>query len=291
MRSFLNKKTIIRFAKIVVGLTVYSYLLTKGKIDFDFFRFDNADILAGLFFLETLAFFIGVLRWYRIGRCAYNMDMTFRSAAFISWMGHFFSTFVPSTFGTDFSRVYYGNRISGATKKNLMKITVSDRANSLFGVLICGLFGAVFYLRKVDLFPGFLTLTLFLVVLRMIPKKGLRETLRERGFHLPPFSAVFLSVLNFILKAFSLFIIIYFLMEKRNPNDYYLCLASQFIEGIAVLPANIGIGHVLFDKALIFIEDLNGAQAYNVYFTVKVLFKMTGIAGWLSYREKPRIQK
>lgn len=229
---------------------------------------------------------IGTLRWHRIGVHAYGMNISLLTTAHISWVGQFFSTFFPSTVGTDLSRIFYVSKKSNMSKKKLIKVTIVDRFSALLTVIMCSILGLVFYFQHYSLFRSILFVLMFLILLKLIPKRKLRQILLKKNIHPPPFSVVILSLLNFVLKAFSLFLIIYLTSGEGNVNDYYLCLASQFIEGMAVLPANIGMGHILFDKALGFIKNINGAQIYNIYFTVKVLFKLTGFAGWLFMRIK-----
>ena len=286
MKFFLNKKLIVYFIKIIIGGGLCSYLVLENKINFGFFEYKNISLLVQLFVLQGIMLAIGTIRWHRIVVQAYDTKISLLTTAHISWMGQFFSTFSPSTVGADLSRIYYVSKKANMSKKMLIKVTVVDRLSALLAVIACSVLGLVFYFQHYNLFMSILSVSTLLVLLKLLPKRKLRQSLLKKDIHLPPFSVIILSLSNFILKAFSLFIIIYLIKGEGNINDYYLCLASQFIEGLAILPANIGMGHILFDKALGFIENINGAQIYNIYFTVKVLFKATGFIGWLLYRKQ-----
>ena len=286
MKLFLNRKLITFFIKVIIGCSLYFYLLSQGKIHFDFFECKNSFLLIQLFLLQVIMLVIGTLRWHRIGIHAYGMKISLLATAHISWVGQFFSTFLPSTVGTDLSRIFYVSKKINMPRKKLIKVTIVDRLAALLTVVLCGVLGFVFYLQSFTLVMSMLFVLILLILLKLLPKRKLRQVFLKKDVHLPPFSVVVLSLLIFILKAFSLFIIIYLTKGKGNINDYYICLASQFIEALRVLPANIGMGHILFDKVLGLIKDVNGAQIYNIYFTVKVLFKATGFFGWLFLRIK-----
>jgi uncharacterized membrane protein YbhN (UPF0104 family) len=279
MKLFLDRKFITYFIKIIVGCGIYFYLLLQNKINFSFFGQKNILLLTELFVLQIIMCAVGTIRWYHIGVNAYNMNVSLLNTAYISWVGEFFATFLPSTIGIDLSRIFYVGKKSNMSTNQLIKITIVDRLSALLTVIMCSILGLVFYFQHFNLFMSVLSVLIILILLRLLPKRKLIQILLKKDIHLPPFSVVVLSLLNFILKAFSLFLIIYLAKGKRDINDYYLCLASQLIENLAILPANIGMGHILFDKLLNFIKIINGAQIYNIYFTVKVLFKATGFVG------------
>jgi len=286
VRLFSNKKLIKYFVKIIIGLGFYFYLFFQKEIDFTFFEYKNGFLFIQLFILQVIMLVLGTLRWHRIGVCAYGMKVSLLTAVHISWIGQFFSTFFPSTIGTDLSRIFYAAKETDMSKKKLIKVTVVDRLSGLLTVVMCGALGLVFYLKDFNLVMSVIAILILLTLLKLLPKRKLSQILLKKDIHLPPFSVVVLSLLIFILKAFSLFIIIYLTKGEGSISDYYVCLTSQFIEALRVLPANIGMGHILFDKALGFIENINGAQIYNIYFTIKVLFKATGYMGWLFMRAK-----
>ncbi len=284
IRLSLNKKYIIYFIKIIIGLGLYLYLLINNKINFSFFVPENSALLILLFSLQIVMFGIGTLRWYIIGRHSCEMGISLLSTAYISWVAQFFATFTPSTIGTDVSRIFYVGRSSAVSQIDLIKITIIDRLCGLLSLIVCSLLGVVFYFLHFSLPVSILSMFSILILAKIVPTKNIRKILLRKDIHLPPFSAIALSFLNFTLKAFSIFIIIYFVSRAVTINDFYICLGSQLIEGLAILPANIGMGHILFNKALSFIQIIDGAQIYNVYFSVKVLFKLTGFAGWLLMR-------
>ncbi|MFC1666682.1 lysylphosphatidylglycerol synthase domain-containing protein [Candidatus Omnitrophota bacterium] len=284
MKSFLNKKLISYFIKIIIGLGLYLYLFLQNKINFDFFQYKNSFLLIQLFALQVFMLAIGTLRWHRIGVYAFGMKISLLTTAYISWIGQFFSTFLPSTVGADLSRIYYVSKKINMPKKKLLKITIMDRLTALLTVITWSALGLVFYFKGFNLFMSVSSILTVLALLRLLPKRKLKQILFKKDIKLPPFSVVILSLFIFLLKALSLFLIIYLVRDKGGINDYYLCLGSQFIEGLRILPANIGMGHILFDKALGLIENINGAQIYNIYFTVKILFKVTGLVGWLFIR-------
>ena len=289
MKPFLNKKIIIYSVKVIIGCGLLYYLFLQRKINFGFFTHKNTFLLVQLFILQLIMFAVGTLRWQTIGVGAYKMSMGFLTTAYISWVGQFFESFFPSTIGTDVTRIYYASKKSNLPKSDLIKITIIDRVSAFLVVVLCSVLGLVFYLSHLGLLISVLSGIILLVLLKFFLKRTLGQVLLRKGFHVPPFSVIVLSAVNFMLKAFSLFLIIYLTAGKGDRGDYYLCLAYQSVEAIAILPVNIGLGHILFDKALAFVKIINGAQLYNIYFTVKILFKATGFAGWLVIRAQQKL--
>jgi hypothetical protein len=291
MKSFLSKKGILYSVKVIIGCGLLGYLFLQKRISFDFFTPKNAFLLIQLFILQLICFIIVTLRWYIIGRRAYNMNLGLLSITHISWTGQFFESFLPATMGTDLSRIYYASKKSNLSKSELIKITIMDRLSAVLAVILCTILGLIFYFLHIGLLKSALSVVMFLVLLKSIPQRFLGRILLKLGVRMPPFSALVLSVAGFLLKAFSMFLVIYLTTGKGDTNGYYLCLAYQSVEAISILPVNIGLGHILFDKALDFVRIINGAQIYNIYFTVKILFKATGFAGWLTLRTQNNYEK
>jgi hypothetical protein len=284
MKRFLNKNNFICFLKTATGCGLLVYLFLHKRINFNFFTFENIPLLVQLFILQLVPFFIVTLRWHLIASRVYGMKMKFLTTLHISWAGQFFENFIPSTIGTDASRIYYAGKVSNLSKGDLFKITVADRLSALFAVTLCGILGLIFYFFHLAPAISLLSAAAVLILIRFSMRGLLKPFLQKAAFRMPPFGAVALSVVNFMLKALSLFLVVYFTKGSAGREDYYLCLAYQCIEVITILPVNAGIGQVLFGRVSSFAGILNGAQVYNIYFTVKIFFKATGFAGWLAIR-------
>ena len=228
-------------------------------------------------------------RWHHIARDIYAVDISRPQTLYYSWIGHFFSTFMPSTLGTDITRIVYMRRRIGTATRSLVMVTVTDRIASLGGVAISSACGILFYFGEFTLAQSLLTLASVLVILKIICRYQPRITLFRQCFVLPSFYAFVLSLANFLLKAFSLYLIFDFFTGTAGVRDLYLGLGAQCIDTLAILPGNIGIGHILFGLLFTALERVNGAQVYNIYFVVKIMFKATGLIGWL--RVKPKQEK
>lgn len=108
---------------------------------------------------------------HRIGVHAFGMKISLLTTAYISWIGQFFSTFLPSTVGTDLSRIYYVNKKINMSKKKLFKVTIIDRSIALLTVIIWSTLGLVFYFKGFSLFVSISSILAVLVLLRLLPKK------------------------------------------------------------------------------------------------------------------------
>lgn len=281
---------LIYFVKLAVGCGLCFYLFSGGKIHFSFFDYKNRSLIFQLLVLQLVMFGIGTLRWHRIAVCAYKINIPFSMATHLSWVGEFLSLFCPSSTGSDLSRIYYASKELNVSKIKLAKVTFVNRLSGFLAVVGCGTLGLFLYFQRFSLLMSIgVVLILLLISRKFLPLKKLGQVLSKRDIHFRPFSIVILSVLILMLNALSQFIIICSVTGYETINDYYLCLATQLIEALAILPANIGIGHLMFDKVLNFAEIMNGAQIYNVYFVINILFKSTGFFGWLIMRNKRRL--
>jgi hypothetical protein len=282
MKLFLNKKFIF-IVKVVVGLAIYVYLLNNKKIDYSFLSPQFGLLLLQLFIIQVVMLFVGALRWCRVVAHVYTEKPPYMYVVIVSLVGQFFSLILPATIGTDFNRVYLVQKKMTIDHKQLIYATVLDRICAFVAVTICGLLGIVFYVKNLPLaFSSVYLSAVFIFIQFLYGRRAIyKSTQKQRKF--PPAVSLHLSIIIIMLKTLS-FILIISSLQTMVLSDYYICFSSQFLEAIAIVPANIGLGHILFDNALAFIEGVNGAQIYNIYFTVKIFFKLTGFITWLFMR-------
>jgi len=121
-------------------------------------------LLAGI--TQFTVLLVAVLRW-RILLRFFSMSQPYRRLLGITFVGSFFSLFLPSSIGGDFFRAYY---VSKATRVNLpqsLVTTVLDRGAGLFSLLLIGLVAALYnplQLGQVELHYAFIAiLSVFLL--------------------------------------------------------------------------------------------------------------------------------
>ncbi len=85
--------------------------------------------------------FVGVVRWQVILR-SFNMSPGFSPLTKISFIGQFFSLFLPSSIGGDFFRAYYLSKREHRGMSTTLTSTFLERSAGLCALLALGIFFA-----------------------------------------------------------------------------------------------------------------------------------------------------
>jgi len=278
---FANKKIIsylIYTVKIIIGFGFLIYVLKKNNIQIkDLFGEQVVILLAVLIVFQAIIFILSGIRWVLIVRSMTTQDLTIRKGLMISWIGLFFSSFLPGIVSSDITRFYYINKISPGFKDNV-KTIITDRIIGLISLILLSAACLVSYIRNWSLFEyGIVSLLIFSIFIIVLSR--ILEVKRV------PKSAFLISYVTFSLKAFSFIVIILFLgLEKAGFSDFYLAMFGQIFEIIPLTPVNVGVGHFVYDLIYNLKPQMVGAVIYNYYFLSKVIFKLSGILAWISFR-------
>ena len=113
-------------------------------------------LLAGV--TQFVLLLVAVLRW-RILLRFFSMSQPYRRLLRITFVGSFFSLFLPSSIGGDFFRAYYVSKATGVSLPQSLVTTFLDRGAGLFALLLIGLVAALYnplQLGQVELFYAFI---------------------------------------------------------------------------------------------------------------------------------------
>ena len=276
----------VHLLKFAFGVALLIYLVRSDMLDV--YAIASSRFLLGLLVvlaIQVVIFLITNYRWYVLAGAYRVGDLRYRQCLFYSWIGQFFTTFLPAYVAADFSKIYYLRR-HGFETKPVLRSVVMDRAASLGSlILLC-----VVAIPAVVL--G-LSLWYFLVFLVGIALMYHLFWSRLQGFSprwavglsLPPTVTILVGFVSFPLKSLSLVYILALTGNWPLLQAFYLSLAGQLFEVVPLTPANLGIGHLAFDLLYKNADMGGGAEVYSVYFLAKILFKLSGFIGWLRVRK------
>lgn len=264
--------------KSVMGVCLCIYVFRKNNIQTgDLFHKHTISLLLVLIFYQIVIFILSGIRWVLIVRSLTTHHLTFKNGLLISWVGQFFSSFLPSLVATDTARFYYINKIHPGFKDNA-KTIIADRIIALICLIILSLTCLVSYLKNWSIIQyAFCSLFLFVVLIIVASNvKGIKKI---------PKRAYVISYFTFNLKAFAFLTIILFLNSGRAMNsDFYLAMLGQIFDAVPLTPANLGVGHFVYDLIYNLESHARGAVIFNYYFLSNIVVKFSGIIAWASIR-------
>ncbi len=120
------KKAVITILQVLLAIGLIAWILKdEEKRQQTISALSQADVpwaIAGIALL-IVAFVIMTLRWWLLVRVQ-EIEMTFRRAAVLTFIGHFFSQFLPGGTGGDLYRMYYAIRESKTGQKSAAFLSV-----------------------------------------------------------------------------------------------------------------------------------------------------------------------
>jgi len=270
--------TFIFGLKAILGIGLFIYVFKKNNIQSgDIFGEQAALLLVILITIQVIIFIFSSIRWVLIARSLNAQDLTIKKGLIFSWIGQGVSSFLPGIISSDITKMYYINELYPDFKDNA-KAIIADR---IIGLLCLSLLSAVClasYLMNWSLWQY--VIGSFLIFGALISGASWIHISKRI-----PKSAFLISYVTFSLKAFSFVVIILFL-NLTNPvvSDFYLAMLGQIFEIIPLTPANLGVGHLVYDVIYALKPLMAGAIIYNYYFLAKVIFKLSGILAWIGFR-------
>ena len=126
------KKNIIILLKVLVSLSLISFLINQVNFEEILTILKNADIVMIIYamFLLTIQIFIANIRWQLVLKCQ-KVELGYNKTLHFLWSGLFFNQVMPSSVGGDVIRGYYLKK-QGMT---LERATLGVLMDRLFGIL------------------------------------------------------------------------------------------------------------------------------------------------------------
>lgn len=317
------KKILLNGLKLILAAGLLWWLISSGKLNWTLLlemrRYPHRLLLAFVFCAFNLLIATWRLRFLLQARS--TLQLKLRELFALNWMGMFFSSVLPGSVTGDVVKVFYIQRIDpGFSKAFLLFVCLLDRVMGLMGlILMMGVFSLANYAALIELSPSLAPLLKFNFLLLSAVLLGLvvffalphwpqvildkltarytnRSVLRRLGQLWTDLSAarpqigkaITLSIFIQFLGA----VIFYLLVSPQFQTELSLPMALSFIPlgfmaiALPISPAGLGVGHAAFEGLFQMAGEPNGANFFNMYFVVMLLFNVLGIIPWLAYRTR-----
>ena len=140
------KKVILTFLRLGFGIGILAYLFRSGEINFGgLWNLTHAWLLtiAGLVCL-LIDVVLMAMRTSLLFRCM-GFYVSLANATRLTFIGFFFSTFLPGAAGGDLAKVYYATRENQGRRAEVTAILLFDRVIGLLSLLLLPLIAAPFF--------------------------------------------------------------------------------------------------------------------------------------------------
>lgn len=186
-----------------------------------------------------------------------NIDVRFSTALYLTLIGHFFNTFMPTAIGGDILKAYYASKKTNRGFEAFASI-FADRFMGLFGILIIAVVALLFYWRDLNnqrvVWAVLFTITVCItaVLAAFHPKLALLiarypklQTLHTAIHNCRTQTGLTMTALVITLGAQVLFIFsIYFIAQSLSiqPPIKILFMTLPLIWSLSMLPSINGLG-------------------------------------------------
>jgi uncharacterized protein (TIRG00374 family) len=315
------KKVLLNLLKASVAAGLLWWLTHSGKLNWDVVadvrRYPLRLLLAFSFCFCSL--FLCTWRWRYLLSARATHPQPLLGLFFVNWIGMFFSSVLPGSVTGDVVKIFYvRKRDETFSLPFLLFSCFLDRLMGVTGlVLLMGFFSVLNYSTLIQLSPKLAPLLLFNFLLLAAVIAGLtaffffpgvvRRALAEVKRLLPKLklldrvldlwndliaarSQMVWAILLSILVQFFGVVIFYVLVSPQFVTNLSLDLVLSFIPlgfmavAIPIAPGGLGVGHAAFESLFAIAGEPNGANFFNMYFLVVMLFNLLGFVPWLALR-------
>lgn len=318
----MTKKIVFNGLKLLLAAALLWWLADSGKLDWKLLgemrRYPHRLLMAFIFCAFNLLIATFRLRYLLKARAALAIPVGRLSA--YNWIGMFFSSVLPGSVTGDVVKVFYIQKLDRAfSKAFLLFACLLDRVMGLVGlILLMGMFSLANYPALTELSPLLAPLLHFNFALLGVVVAGLlvffalpqwpQKLLDYLARQLPDVSLIrrlgqlwsdMSLVRPYIGKAIILSLFIqflgavtfYLLVSPQFQTQLSLPMALSFIPlgfmaiAVPISPAGLGVGHAAFEGLFQMAGEPNGANFFNMYFVVTLLFNLLGFIPWLTHRQ------
>ncbi len=313
------KSFILTLLKIFIAALLIGYLLQSGQLDFRSFNMFLESpllLLAVVVGWIVVVLGLGSLRWWFLLR-GVGIDTDYLRVVQLNMVGLFFNSTIPGAVGGDIIKAVYVMRDQKAqTKTPSMLTIVLDRVVGLIALFVIAGVAVSFEFRRLVAMPAlvplivfiyaicFCSLCLFLILfsretwierriaaffapyesgVMKIPKSIFESLLvyKER-----PASLVAALLISIVLQSAVMFFFLYLSARLNGVVPELSTFAAIYPIGILVTalplaPAGVGVGHVAFDQLYKLVGMENGANVFNLYVLLQIVFNLAGVIPYL----------
>ncbi|MCK5883549.1 MAG: flippase-like domain-containing protein, partial [Bacteriovoracaceae bacterium] len=314
--------------KIIFAGSIIWWLFSKGHLDFGMVPKVMAmpQLIAVMlgFLLINLA--MTSYRWKLLLEIKASKKLPFGRITWLTWVGIFFSTFLPGAVTGDIIKLVYARELDDHLNKTfLVTSALFDRILGMFGLLfIMGSTSLFYYRDLIEISPKIAPLlhfnfllclgmvvfyiTIFIphhyqvVILRlvgMVPKIGQKlKHLFEQVWLIGHSKKTVLitTVMSIISQTGNVFAF-WFLTAPFYSTAVAFKYTATFIPlglisvAIPISPSGMGVGHVAFKELYELIGVTGGASLFNLYILAMISFNLVGVIPYLMIGKKKNIGK
>ena len=313
------KKVILNFIKIAVAAGLLWWLVQSGKLNWELLsemrRYPHRLLLAFVFCFFNL--FLVTWRWRHLLSARASHKQSLGGLFLVNWIGLFFSSVLPGSVTGDVVKIFYVRRKDDAfSPAFLLFSTFLDRIMGLTGlILLMGFFSIVNYSELIALSPKLAPLLRFNFFLLTAVISGLiaffvfPQTVHQLLEKLPKIKVLNRimglwqdliaarpqmgwAIVISILVQFMGVVIFHLLVSPQYVTHLSLNLVLSFIPlgfmavALPISPGGLGVGHAAFESLFGFAGEPNGANFFNMYFVVVMVFNILGFIPWLLLRKR-----
>jgi uncharacterized protein (TIRG00374 family) len=317
------KKILLNGLKIGLATGLMIWLVQSGKLDWEVLaglrRYPHRLLLAFGFCCVNLLLI--TWRWRNILQARTRQHLPFSTLFQVNWIGQFFGTVLPGSVTGDVVKVLYVRKQDPTLSHAFLLFScLLDRLMGLTGlVLLMGLFSVINYGALVAMSPRLGTLLNFNFAMLAAVTAGLAFYFLAPDHWQQRFETwaahpervkfalriaelwkdltsvrkqVALAVgISFVVQFLSV-VIFYLLVHPQFQTNLSLDMVLSFIPlgfmavALPISPAGLGVGHAAFEGLFAIAGEQGGANFFNMYFVVLLVFNLLGVIPWVLWRQR-----
>lgn len=308
--------------KIIISASILVWMFRSGKIDFSSIGdiFQSAWLVISLIILSFTHSIIGTFRLKTILK-GEGLEIPFLPLFKVQYIGIFFSSFLPGSVSGDFVKAYYlQSYIKGKTYDLLLFSLLNDRLIGFYSLISSSLISGFILntFTEIAIPKGFILVTLVLVSLSSISSliliffsgriiTALRNLQHRYSSNLiKKIIIILMTILRFFTKPKSVILAFLFgclghmiiAIQFITVNIPTLGVSKDLFKLIPFFPIGIlsssiplslngaGITHMAFEELLKNINITNGAQLFNNFFVVSLIYSLIGVVPFLFHNSR-----
>jgi len=308
------KTIFIHFFKTSLALGSLIWLYQSGKLNpTEMMKiFSHPEILLGAFILGIFNFCLVTLRWRNLLDAQSKSPLSYLGLLKVNYIGQFFNSILPGSVSGDLVKILYVEKSDERMSKKFIFTSVFiDRIMGLTGLLLIVGISSFFVDRAratpllLKLIDFNITITLLLIlglslffffshqmshlikfVTQKLPSKMslLINELWENLVILK--SKLLTSILLSMLIQFIGVFIFWFVNQSElsaiKLTETMVIVPLGFIStALPIAPSGVGVGHAVFQKLFEIYHVNTGANLFNTYFLITLLFNLGGVIPYL----------
>lgn len=319
-------KSLLLLAKLALVIAAFWYLLHNNDINFASLNL----LLDDPVFLITLGLTVSLgmglmvsIRWWILLK-AIGLNIPLLRLYNISWIGQFFSIFLPGSISADAVKTVYIIKMSKMHGKALPLTSVLvDKVIGLFSIVCIALVALLTHIQLISnkaillsltVSVGILFTAMLLVFCLLFWKwRNGRDPLIKLLMKIP-FSristklvlsarlysgkkksllyALLLSLCVQLQLVFICYYIAYNLHPISNPfwSFFFIVPLGELTTAIPIAPAGIGVGHLAFNSLFDLMGQHGGADIFNIFTVVRLGVGCLGAIPFVFYKYARHVQ-